>query len=62
MLKLAKAFSEAGMAKTAATNAETAANKAGKTVKKQTIILTIADTIKMCQIKKIMILKMRIIN
>jgi len=45
------AFSEARQAKDAANAAKEAALKAGKTVKKQSIILAIADTIKMCTIK-----------
>jgi hypothetical protein len=46
-----KAFSEAGKAKDAATAARDAANKAGKTVKKQSILLAISETIRMCQIR-----------
>ncbi|MDP1802205.1 MAG: hypothetical protein Q8L81_12685 [Bacteroidota bacterium] len=42
---------EATFAKQEATEAKNAANRAGKTVKKQTIILAISDTIKMCQIR-----------
>jgi len=46
-----KAFNEAGKAKDAATAAEEAAIKAGKTVKKQSILLAISDTIRICQIR-----------
>ena len=46
-----KAFSEAGKAKDAATAAKDAAIRAGKTVKKQSIILAISETIRMCQIR-----------
>jgi hypothetical protein len=42
---------EASSAKQEAIEAKNAANRAGKTVKKQTIILAISDTIKMCQIR-----------
>jgi len=46
-----KAFREAAQAKVAATAAKEAAIKAGKTVKKQSIMLAIADTIRLCQIR-----------
>ncbi len=42
---------EAGLAKDEANEAKNAANRAGKTVKKQTIILAISETIKMCQVR-----------
>lgn len=42
---------EATSAKQEATEAKNAANRAGKTVKKQTIIIAISDTIKMCQVR-----------
>jgi hypothetical protein len=42
---------EAASAKGEAIEAKNAANRAGKTVKKQTIIIAISDTIKMCQIR-----------
>lgn len=46
-----KAFLEAAKAKDAATAAKDAAVRAGKTVKKQSIILAISETIRMCQIR-----------
>jgi hypothetical protein len=46
-----KAFTEAGKAKDAATAAKEAAIKAGKTVKKQSILLAISETIRLCQIR-----------
>jgi hypothetical protein len=42
---------EAGLAKVEASEAKNAANRAGKTVKKQTILLSISETIKVCQIR-----------
>jgi len=44
------AFVEAGRARVAATAAKDAAIKAGKTVKKQSILLAISETIRLCQI------------
>ena len=46
-----RAFVEAGKAKDAATAAKDAAIKAGKTVKKQSILLAISETIRLCQIR-----------
>lgn len=42
---------EAGLAKQEANEAKNAANRAGKTVKKQTLIISISETIKTCQIR-----------
>jgi len=47
-----KAFTEAGKATKAATAAKDAAVKAGKTVKKQSMLLAISETIRMCQIRR----------
>lgn len=45
-----KAFTEARQAKDEAVKAKEAAVKAGKTVKKQSILLTISETIRLCNI------------
>ena len=45
------AFVEAAKAKDAATAAKDAAIRAGKTVKKQSILLAISETIRLCQIR-----------